>query len=100
MDAKRAHWREGWEKFFPGGPDGPDYAVMDFTSTRIELVSNTHRIAHEPASPAPAIAPRRKLLDPFEVSPLADGFAVAGQFHEATADNRDGQADQQMARSA
>ena len=59
VNAKRAHWREGWEKFFPGGPDGPEYVVIAFTPARIELVSNTHGIAHEPASPAPAIVERR-----------------------------------------
>ncbi|MBL8219796.1 MAG: pyridoxamine 5'-phosphate oxidase family protein [Bryobacterales bacterium] len=51
---RRKHWRKEWQAFFPGGPDGPNYVLIEFTPQRIELISATHKIAIEPTSP-PAI---------------------------------------------
>ncbi len=54
---RRKHWRKEWQAFFPGGPDGPNYTLIEFTPHRIELISATHKIAVEPTSP-PAILHR------------------------------------------
>ncbi|MBL8175586.1 MAG: pyridoxamine 5'-phosphate oxidase family protein [Bryobacterales bacterium] len=54
---RRKHWRKEWQSFFPGGPGGPNYTVIEFTPQRIELISTTHKIAIEPTSP-PAIIHR------------------------------------------
>lgn len=51
---RRKHWRKEWQAFFPGGPDGPNYLLIEFIPQRIELISATHKIAIEPTSP-PAI---------------------------------------------
>ncbi|MBI3684124.1 MAG: pyridoxamine 5'-phosphate oxidase family protein [Acidobacteria bacterium] len=55
---RRRRWRDGWEKFFPGGPAGPNYLLVEFTPDRIEIVSNTHGVANQPASLAPLILQR------------------------------------------
>lgn len=55
---RRRYWRPGWEKFFPGGPGGANYLLIEFTPERIELISNTHGIANQPATPLPAIIER------------------------------------------
>jgi len=51
---RRKHWRKEWQAFFPGGPDGSNYTLIEFIPQRIELISATHKIAVEPTSP-PAI---------------------------------------------
>ena len=56
---RRKYWRKEWEAFFPGGPDGSNYVVIEFTPQRIELISATHKIAVEPTSP-PAILYRTR----------------------------------------
>jgi general stress protein 26 len=59
LQARRDHWRDGWDQFFPGGPEGSNYVAIRFDTARVEIVSTSHRIAHEPAGPAPAIVERR-----------------------------------------
>lgn len=54
---RRRHWRKEWQAFFPGGPEGNNYTLIEFTPSRIEIISTTHRIAVEPTSP-PAILDR------------------------------------------
>ncbi|MBS1827688.1 MAG: pyridoxamine 5'-phosphate oxidase family protein [Acidobacteria bacterium] len=56
---RRKNWRKEWEAFFPGGPEGANYVVIEFIPQRIELISATHKIAVEPASP-PAILYRTR----------------------------------------
>jgi general stress protein 26 len=29
-DMKRGLWQEGWEMYYPGGPDDPDYSLLRF----------------------------------------------------------------------
>lgn len=56
---RRKYWREEWQTFFPGGPEGSNYVVIEFTPQRIELISATHKVAIEPTSP-PAILYRTR----------------------------------------
>ncbi len=55
---KRRHWRPEWKAFFPGGPEA-NYVVIEFTPSRVELISATHQIAAAPDSPGPVILERR-----------------------------------------
>lgn len=55
---KRKHWRTGWETFFPGGPEGKNYTLVEFTPERIEVISNSKNIANAPATLLPAILER------------------------------------------
>jgi general stress protein 26 len=56
---RRAHWREAWRDFFPGGPEGRNYVAIEFTPERLELISTTHKIAIAPTAP-PAILYRTR----------------------------------------
>lgn len=33
-EARKALWREGWERYYPQGPDDPDYAVFRFRAMK------------------------------------------------------------------
>jgi general stress protein 26 len=33
---RRAVWNEGWEKYYPGGPDDPDHTVLRLRPRRVE----------------------------------------------------------------
>lgn len=39
LDLRRSHWFPEWDAFFPGGPEGDDYALIKMTPTRIELLN-------------------------------------------------------------
>lgn len=56
---RRKYWRKEWQAFFPGGPEGSNYVVIEFTPQRIELISAKHKIAIEPTAP-PAILYRTR----------------------------------------
>jgi general stress protein 26 len=45
------HWRKEWESFFPGGPDGPNFVLIEITPTRIELVSEANGVSTAPGAP-------------------------------------------------
>ena len=52
-------WRKEWEPFYPGGPEGDTYLLIEFTPARIEVMSAAHNIASEPLAWRPAILERR-----------------------------------------
>lgn len=53
---RRKRWRKGWEEFFPGGPEGSNYVLIELTPGRVELISPKHGIGTAPGSlRAPAI---------------------------------------------
>lgn len=47
-DARKAHWRDDWTAFFPGGADGEDFVVLCLRARRLEVVSFTHGITPAP----------------------------------------------------
>ena len=57
-EERKKHWRDGWEKFFPGGPLGKNYTLIEFVPDQIELISNSQNIANAPATLLPAILVR------------------------------------------
>ena len=55
---KKKHWRDGWDAFFPGGPEGKNYTVIEFVPEQIEVISNSQGVANAPATLLPAILVR------------------------------------------
>ena len=53
LPERRKHWRPDWDAHFPGGPEGPNYILIEFSPGRIEIVSGRHKIGVEPGSPRP-----------------------------------------------
>ena len=47
---KRARWKAAWRDFYPGGPEGDSYLLLEFVPDRIEVVSVKHDIAADPLS--------------------------------------------------
>jgi general stress protein 26 len=36
---RRKKWFPGWDSFFPGGPEGSNYVLIEFTPSEIELMN-------------------------------------------------------------
>lgn len=53
LPERRKHWRSDWDAHFPGGPDGPNYILIEFLPGRLEIVSGRHKIGVAPNSPRP-----------------------------------------------
>jgi len=45
---KRARWKDEWLMYYPGGPDGDTYVLIEFVPDRVEVVSVKHDIAADP----------------------------------------------------
>jgi len=45
---KRTRWKDAWKDFYPGGPEGPSYLLLEFVPERLEVVSVKHAIAADP----------------------------------------------------
>lgn len=58
LEERKKRWRNEFEKFYPGGPTGANFTLIEFTPARIELISNAKNIANKPASLLPAILDR------------------------------------------
>ena len=52
---KLARWKDEWSLYYPGGPEGSDYLVIEFVPQRIEVVSVKYGIADDPQAWKPAI---------------------------------------------
>ena len=45
---KRARWKDEWSTYYPGGPEGAAYLLIEFVPDRLEVVSVKHDIAADP----------------------------------------------------
>ncbi len=45
---KRRRWKDEWSMYYPGGPDGETYLLIEFVPERLEVVSVRHDIAADP----------------------------------------------------
>lgn len=52
---RKRHWKPEWSAFYPDGPESRDYVLIELTPTRIEVMSVTRQVAHEPQGWRPAI---------------------------------------------
>lgn len=57
---RERRWKEEWRSFYPDGPTGSTYLLIEFTPTRIEVMSYRHQIASEPLAWRPAILERKR----------------------------------------
>jgi general stress protein 26 len=52
---RRARWKDEWEPYYPGGPEGDSYRLIEVVARRLEVVSLAHDIAADPLAWEPAI---------------------------------------------
>lgn len=52
---RRARWKEQWNEYYPGGPEGDSYLLIELVPERLEVVSVKHDIAAAPLAWQPAI---------------------------------------------
>lgn len=57
-DARKAHWRDDWAAFFPGGAMGDDFVVLCLRARRLEVVSFAHGITPAPYGVKAAVVVR------------------------------------------
>jgi general stress protein 26 len=55
LGERRARWKEEWEPYYPGGPGGDSYRLIEVVARRLEVVSLAHDIAADPLAWQPAI---------------------------------------------
>ncbi len=55
LEERRRWWDEGLRAFFPDGPEGEDYLLIEFRPRRIEMMSFAHKVADEPLGWQPAV---------------------------------------------
>lgn len=58
VEDRRAVWDHGFEAFFPGGPEGDDFVVVELAADRIEVLDFSGGIAPAPYGLVPAVAVR------------------------------------------
>lgn len=44
VEERRKRWKPEWQQFYPGGPTGDEYVLIEFTPTRIEVISVAHGV--------------------------------------------------------
>lgn len=48
VEARAAHWREDWQAFFPGGPTGDDYVLVQVVAHELEVVDFARGVTPPP----------------------------------------------------
>ena len=56
---RRTHWKGTWRLFFPDGPLGEDYTVIEVKAERIELLSFKGNVVPEPFGLKPVVLIRQ-----------------------------------------
>lgn len=54
-EEKARRWRQEWRPYYPGGPEGEAYLLIQVTPSRLEVVSYPHDIAADPLAWQPAV---------------------------------------------
>lgn len=67
LEQRKKRWRKEWEGFYPGGPEGDTYVLIEFIPTTIEVMSIQHKVASDPLAWKPAIL--RKQGDNWNLQP-------------------------------
>lgn len=52
---RRELWKPEWIEYYPGGPGGETFRLLEFVPRRVEVVSPLHGIADEPLAWKPAV---------------------------------------------
>ena len=53
-DERRLHWKSSWIAFFPDGPLSDGFVNVEFTPSRVEVMSFKHSVTPEPFGLRPA----------------------------------------------
>jgi general stress protein 26 len=59
-ELRRSRWKGTWRLFFPQGPLGDDYVVIEVKAERIELLSFSGNVVPEPFGLKPVVLMRRE----------------------------------------
>ena len=52
LEERRKHWKPDWEEFYPDGPTADDYFLIEFTPSRLEVMSFAHDVMGGMFAPA------------------------------------------------
>ena len=52
---RRRYWRESFAEFWPEGPEGPDYVLIRFRPSRLEVMHLQQDVAPDPYGLQPAV---------------------------------------------
>ena len=52
---RRERWTDGLAPFFPGGPTGDDFVIVELCARRIEIMDFTQRVHPDPYGLVPAV---------------------------------------------
>jgi len=52
LDERQRRWKNEWVDFYPDGPAGDGFALLEFTPERIEAMSVAHELGVGPFEPA------------------------------------------------
>ena len=55
---RQQYWKNAWRMFFPHGPEGDDYCVIEVRTQKIELLSFSRHVIPEPFGLRPAVLER------------------------------------------
>jgi general stress protein 26 len=59
LTARQQRWREEWRAFFPAGPTGEDYVLIQVVPSRLEVMSFVRQVTPAPFGLCPAVLVRR-----------------------------------------
>jgi general stress protein 26 len=59
LTARQQWWREEWRAFFPAGPTGEDYVLIQVVPSRLEVMSFARQVTPAPFGLRPAVLVRR-----------------------------------------
>lgn len=52
LEERRRRWRDEWKEFYPEGPEGETFALIEFRPERIEAMSVSREVGAGPFEPA------------------------------------------------
>jgi general stress protein 26 len=55
LDERERRWKPEWESFYPDGPTGESYLLIELTPLRIEIMSFAHDVMRGPFTPVALI---------------------------------------------
>lgn len=55
LEQRRKYWRTAFGRFWPDGPEGPDYVLIRFKPSRIELMDLERQVVPTPYGLKPAV---------------------------------------------
>jgi general stress protein 26 len=60
LAVREKYWKSAWRLFFPDGPQGDDYAVVEVKADKLELISFQRNVIPEPFGLRPVVLVRNE----------------------------------------